>query len=98
MTAHQFRHPIAFRYGQDRIIAVASVEEAIEFLDCRWPEEGDRLYLAARSACLEALSDPRATERARHRFADALGEAGLDPATDFSSVTKGWRSGPMLSA
>ncbi|PRH89151.1 DUF982 domain-containing protein [Labrys okinawensis] len=83
MSTIPFHHPVSFRLGKGRVVVVRSVQEALDFLDNRWPEVGDDLYIAARSACLEALMDPGKAKAARYAFIDALGEAGLEPAFEF---------------
>ncbi len=83
MSKTSFHHPVAFRLGNNRIVVIRSVEKALDFLENRWPEVGEDLYLAARSACLEALVNPAKVNAARHAFVDALLEAGLEPAFEF---------------
>lgn len=80
MSPLSFFHPVSCQLGHDRTITIRSVEEALDFLDHRWPEMGEDLYRLARAACMKALIDPGETKGARYAFIDALGEAGLEPA------------------
>jgi len=83
MSETPFSHPVSFKLASNRLVVIRSVEQALDFLENRWPEVGENMYIAARVACLEALVDARKARAARYAFVDALCEAGLDPAFEF---------------
>ncbi|MGJ4859752.1 DUF982 domain-containing protein [Labrys sp. La1] len=54
MSEVAFHHPISFKLGHRWVVVIRSVQQALDFLDNRWPEGGEDLYAVARSACSRA--------------------------------------------
>jgi hypothetical protein len=77
MRALPFHHVTIMTEPAGRILNVASVEEAAEFLLQHWPDEWGRKYQTARQTCLEALAGREATRHARSAFIAAAKEADI---------------------
>ncbi|MGJ4857346.1 DUF982 domain-containing protein [Labrys sp. La1] len=87
MSEVAFHHPVSFKLGHNRTVVIRSVQQALDFLDNRWPEMGEALYVVARGACLEAVIDGGKVKAARYAFMDALVEAGLEPVFEFGFMS-----------
>jgi hypothetical protein len=78
MRALPFHRVTIMTEAAGRILNVASVEEAMEFLLQHWPrDKKGRKYRAARQACLDALGGRETTRHARSAFIAAAKEADI---------------------
>ncbi|MBB3234778.1 DUF982 domain-containing protein [Phyllobacterium endophyticum] len=77
MTKRVFQHVNVDTANAGRILTVASVEDALEFMRRHWPRDKAGKFNAAERACLEALDGRQSVEAARRAFVAATQEAGL---------------------
>jgi hypothetical protein len=77
MPKRVFQHVNVDPANAGRILTVASVEDALEFIQRHWPRGRTAKFDAAERACLEALDGRNSVEAARSAFVAATQEAGL---------------------
>ncbi len=81
-----FDKPVRFLLDARHSIEIHDVNEALEFMRTRWPDEGGDLYEHALDVCQKAMSDLKSAEAARFAFVDALSEAGFLIVRDFEHL------------
>lgn len=77
MSNKRFNSPVAFLASNRTVRQVTDTEEALYYLESRWPTEGGRCHRAARRILMEAIEGSRPVSEARRAVVIALKEAGL---------------------
>ncbi|WP_342354145.1 DUF982 domain-containing protein [Rhizobium grahamii] len=67
--------PVAIRIGKRSPEFIHGPDEAIDYLEHRWPQHEGAQYEAARRRCIEAVNNLRHPEIAREAFIAAAAEA-----------------------
>ena len=77
MPKSSFQHVNVDTPNAGRVLTVASVEDALEFLHRHWPHTKGRKFNTAERACHDALEGKQTVEAARSAFIAAAKEAGI---------------------
>jgi len=79
---------VTVRAGDDRTVKVLGPQEAVEFMDSRWPSERGFLFAAARDKCVDEAGRMVATEVSRQAFRVAAAEGAILPMREPGNVLK----------
>jgi hypothetical protein len=77
MPTSSFQHVNVNTANAGRVLTVASLEDAVEFLQRHWPHNKGRKFNTAERACVDALDGKQSVEAARAAFIEAVKEAGI---------------------
>ena len=77
MADSNFKHVTIMTEQNGRLVSVASIDEAVDFLLRHWPEKKHQSFDIAHKACLDVLEGRHSAESARAAFIAAAKEANI---------------------
>jgi hypothetical protein len=77
MEKSGFEHVNLLSDKSGKIVVVAAVEDAIDFLHHHWPDKKSRKFNTAEKACSDAVQGKQTAKAARAAFVSAAKEANL---------------------
>ena len=78
MTVKPFDHPVRFMANARLVWRVTNTDEALHFLEWKWPHDEGRAHQMAVHVCKEVLGGACGAEKAREAFLRALNEGEFD--------------------